>query len=295
MSIEPIKSVLQFLELESGDPPHVTQVKRTTQSKFLFGLVVRHYRRRITPKPSFFTYTRNEANTVKGTIEEHSVFDQDGAFYVLEGFSQEFVEGLHLPPKTYVVAETDGGLEAELFAPRRKRAILKVLTRQLNIHLTLRALVGMDWSSLRSYEDYEVLLRRAKLLEWTEERLAEHLKAVEYGDPLTLTKKSDFVTLFGMMDRLGPERLHRRTAESITEQIMLRAYRTMGYDEARLMKVLELEFWRFQQLEETNRLLTADDLLLMAKRLMTLDPLFARNRSLGLSLYFLNAPIRLRK
>lgn len=302
------ETVFEFLERNPNPLPSVMTVERTKVSSYLFYCLVRHYRKRIKPRPRFLAYVKAEANAVKATIEEHSLWGADGDFYVLEGFSLKFVEGLSLPPNTYVVAETDGGfLKAEPFAFRQRRNILKVLYQQLGLDyhkdesgrsiLTLRGLIHQDWASFRSYEDFEPFLRKAKIMGWGDEELVKRLDSPEGGNVLTLIKRSQFQQIEAMVQRYGAGWVYAHVTELLSELLHYRALRVMGYDESKCARELgaETNYRKMRELEEAHRMYSSEDLFALTERVVGLDGLVTRNQPLGLSLLCLNAPIRVRK
>jgi len=84
--------------------------------------------------------------------------------------------------------------------------------------------------------------------------------------------------------------------ELLSELIHYRALRVMGYDEMKCAKELgaEVGYRRAKELEEANQMLTSSDLGELTDRVLDLDSLVMRNPKLGLSIFVLNAPIRVR-
>lgn len=319
-------TVLSYIEHMKGLPDSVLTVARTTKSKYLAYLLARAVARRLSVQPRFFAYEkkRSFADQVKGIIEEHNLFGGNQLF-VLEGFSQAWVESLTPAKGHYVVAETDGGLlKVEAYTPRKKRDVLKAVMSQLDYwtcqaptaateefdtlkhrhkviwesrKVQLRRLLRLDWSSARDYEDFEALLNLAKLMGWRETRIGEELMSTHFGNVLTLTKRSKFDVLFSMMERFGETWLHNRLLSSLAELIHYRNLRMMGYDEERAAKEIGLEgsWWRRQDLEDSMNMLTGDDIHAMAHRVVSMDKLLTRQRGLGLQLLLLNSPIRVKK
>lgn len=289
------ETVLEFLETNTVPPTKLT-VERTTQSKYLFYLTIRHFRRRLRLKPRFFMYSRSDAGTVKAIAEEHSLW-QDQGFLVLEGFGQSFIDGLDPPKDVYILAETDGGqLKPELYSYKTRRNILKVLQGQLGLgHMSLRALLKLDWSMTRSFEEIETLLLKAKLMDWTEEDIGSQLEGIERTNVLVALKRSVFKEIFSLMDMYGAAWLVRHTTRQLTELMHYKALRLMGHEESRSAKELDVGWRRMQELEEGNMMYTAEDLTILAERLIKLDRLIQKRPSLGVSILFLNAPIQVKK
>lgn len=281
------ETVFEFLGRVGANLPNVTTVERTTNSKYLFYLVVRHYRKRSKGSPQFFTFSKAEAGAVQGTIEEHRIFERE-ALYVLEGFSQNFVDRLLLPPDTYVLAETDGGqLTAPLYSYQQRRDILRLLLAQLNVSLSLRELLKLDWSSMRSYEEYEPLLRKARVMEWTEEDLAAELRILGSGNVLTLMKRRREREILEMTEKYGSRWMAGHVLSLLTEAIHYRALILMGYDEKKCGREMGLGWRRLKDLEEITKMLTLEDLDRLTERYLQLDHLIQRNPSLGMELFFL--------
>ena len=281
-------------------------VERTQKSSYQFYLLVRHYRKRAGATLQFFTYSKGDLGSVRGVIEEHSLFGGKTMF-VLEGFGSKFVDSLILPPDHLVLAETDGGLlKAIPYNYRGKRPILKVLYDQLNlkkvvdekgkVKMTKRGLIRLDWTSVRSYEQYEPLLRRALILGWSDADVEESLFKSTQANLLTLIKRGQFKDLFAMAEKYGYGWTYNHVVELLGELIHYRALRVMGYEEAKCAKELGAEAgWRrAKELEEANQMFTQSDLGDLTERVLKLDYLVTRNPELGLSIFALNAPIRVR-
>jgi len=293
------QSILEWLEENSGTPEILT-TERTTNSKYLFYLLVRHYRKRLRPGPRFYTFAKADQMAVKSIIEEHSFLDQDGTFYVLEGFSQRFIDTLNPAPKTWILAETDGGLlKAPSYTTNHTttRSILKTLIDQLNLksQLTLRGLLKMDWTALRSYEEYEPILRRAKILGTTEDELEKELEPREWEQSLVLTKRGRDKELLQHIDMLSPVGAHRHLLHLLADVLHYRALRTLGYEEKKSGETVGAGWRRTKELEETNNTLSAQDLQLLADRVVSMDSLMLRRPDLGVVLFYLNNPVSVRK
>lgn len=287
------ETILQFLETKRL-PKKIT-VERTQQSKYQFYCVVRQYRLGLNLKPKFFTYSKQEMNAVKSMMEEHSIFE-DKSLYVLEGYSMKFVEEVSLPEGNYLVAETDNGeLKAEAYSYRLKRDALKVLTAQMGLKLSLRALLSLDWSGCRDLADFEVILRKAKVMGWTEEEIGLQLKGMEGGQILPHLKRSQFKEILNLLERYGAQWFQNHLTELLAQIAHYKALRSMGFDEEKAGKDLDVGYGRVKELEEASKLLTDDDLKRMIERLVSFDRLTDRNRQLGLELLLFNAPIRIKK
>ena len=300
------ETVSEFLERNPHPLPNLMTVERTKTSSYQFYFLVRHYRKRVDANIHFFTYAKGELGTVRGSIEEHSIFGGRD-LYVLEGFGSKFVDSLVLPSSNIVLAETDGGqLKSVPYSYSGKRAILKTLYKQLGLNyhkdeegksiLTQRGLIKLDWTSLRNYEQYEPLLRKAKIMAWSNKDVEAELFHANQANSLTLIKRGQFKDLFAMAEKYGYSWTYNHVVEVLSELIHYRALRVMGYDEAKCAKELgaEARSRRARELEEANQMLTTADLGEMAERVVDLDYLVTKNPKLGFSLFVLNAPIRVR-
>lgn len=298
------KTVLDWLEENPSATPPIMTVERTTTSKFMFYLMVRHYRKRIEPKPRFFIYNKGEADTVKAIIEEHSIFDTKGAFYVLEGFSRRWVDQLHPAPKTFILAETDGG---QLSAPQffsnhaNRRGILRLLIDQLGLKkngpYTLSGLLKADWTDFRSFEDFEVYLRNAAILGMTEEDIEKDLKdnVRQKANLLTLTKRGMMKDVMDEVGKVQPQSAHNQLILTVARMLHYRSLRTMGYEPRKVAETIEVSTYVRDQLEEAHTALTEEDLSKLATRAVELDSLMLRNPELGVALFYLNNPISVRR
>lgn len=305
-------------------PANILTVERTTKSKYVFSLLVRAVTKKTNIRPRYFQWEKQKGfeDGVKGLIEEHSLFGTDH-LYVLEGFSLSFVEKLAPPPGTYIVAETTGGdLKVEPYTSRKKRDILRVLLTLMgpweceaptaetdefdgtkdqhrikweSRKVQLSKLLKLDWTSIRDYEEFEAILNKAKLMNWREKQIGDELMSYDYGNLLTLIKRSDFKKVFDMMRRNGANWLYNRLVGNLGELIHYRSLRLMGYDEDRAAKELDVGYRRKQELEEATKMLTGDDIKKMAQRIVDLDLLLLGQKELGLQLLLLNAPIRIKK
>jgi hypothetical protein len=299
-------TVLDYLEEAKGKPPPILTVERSAQSTYPFHLLVRHTTHRLGLKPQFIQHERqkNFEDQIRGAIEEHSLFNHYAGHYgakslfVLEGFPPTFATSLNPPEGTYVVAETTGGwLKAEPFTQSKKRDILKILLQLLKLDLSLRGLLKLDWSGLRAYEEFEPILRKARLMQWDEERIGEELKGSERGNLLAQLKRADHRPIAETIDRAGTTWTHNRLLQATADLIHYRSLRAMGFDEARSAKEVGADSWskRARDLEEAAKMYTAEDLQLMAERIVRMDRLVTTSKGLGLQLLILNAPVRVRR
>jgi len=300
------ETVPEFLEKNPKPLPRLMTVERTKSSSYQFYLLVRHYRTQVEVNTKFFTYNKTEAGMVRGSIEEHSLFGGKD-MYVLEGFNATFIKSLTLPQDVYVLAEiNEGELKAVPYNYKGKRPILKVLFTQLGLatnrhddgkaKLTKRGLIKQDWTSLRSYELYEPFLRRARILGWTDDDVERELFKAGQGNLLTLIKRGQFKELFEMAEKYGQSWTFNMIVELLGELVHYRALKVMGYDDRKCAQELgaEVGYRRAKELEDANQMLTQDDIQLLVDRVLDMEHLVTRDPTLGLALFVLNSPIRVR-
>lgn len=294
------KTVLNHIE-HLGQPEQLTTVKRTTESRYQFRLLVQAIAKRLKVQPRNITFEKQKGflERIKGTIEEHSIFhsvmgSSPMHLYALEGFPSSWVETICPPPKSYVVAETDEGvLVADNYHHRKKRDILKVLMMQLEMTgVTLGGLKKLDWSGMSRYEDYEPLLRKAKLMGWDEDRIGKELEGADYGNILVLTKRSDWAKIGSILEQRGPMYLYNATVAGVTELAYYRSLRMMGLEPDRVSKQMEIRERKLEELEEAAKVITTADLQQMAERVIELEPMVLRMGAVGVQLMLMNAPIR---
>jgi len=300
------ETVPEFLEKNPKPLPRLMTVERTKSSSYQFYLIVRHYRKEVEVNTKFFTYNKTDVGMVRGSIEEHSLFAGKD-MYVLEGFNSKFIHSLSLPQDVFVLAECDHGeLKAVPYNYKGKRPILKVLFKQLGLDterhpdgkakLTKRGLIKQDWTSLRSYELYEPFLRRARILGWTDKDVERELFKAGQGNLLTLIKRGQFKELFEMAEKYGHSWTYNMIVELLGELIHYRALKVMGYDERKCAQELgaEVGYRRAAELEDAHQMLTQEDIKELVDRVLGMEHLVARNPELGLALFALNSPIRVR-
>lgn len=288
--------IFYFLEHNMSNPPNLITAERTQTSKYQFYLLVRAYHRKLRMRPQFFQYDRNTVNNIKGLIEEHSVFGEK-SLYVLEGFNSKFVESLEPPKDNYIVAATDGGqLKAVAFRYKYRRDALKVLKVQLNLnHLSLRALLKLDWSVVRSFEEMEGILLKGKVMDWDEEKIGEQLEKMEMGQILLAMKRPYLPELYNTVRKYGRTWTYKHMVTLLGQLIHYKALRSMGYEDYRCEKEMEISYYRRKELEESSKTLTSEDIKLLCERMINLDWIITTKSEIGTDLYFLNSPIRVRK
>lgn len=288
------RTVLDFLE-EGTTLPTLLTVERSLSSKYQFYLVVRHYQKKLGLRPQFFLFSKIEMSGVKGLVEEHSLFSSK-ALYILEGFSNSFVTNLSLPEGCYAVAETDGGeLKALAYNFKMRRDILRVLLAQLSLKYSLRNLLKYDWAVCRDFSDFEILLRRAGILEWPEERIGLELGELNSVNVLGALKRGAYKDLLLLKRRYGANWLYNHLVEMISFLANYKALKLMGYDDDQVARELELGWARRKEMEEAHVMVTREDLIRLAQRVLKLDSLIQGNRDLGLEILLLNAGLSVRR
>jgi hypothetical protein len=302
-------TVFEFIE-EAPPIPQVLTITRTTESRHQFRLLTRALRRRLDTHSIHLTLEkqRGALERAKATIEEPSIFNLGWSagprLFDLEGFPKAWVEALHPPTRTHVVAETEEGrLRPTPYSLKRRRDALKVLTTLLEHELgikadralSLRALLKLDWAGLSRFEEYESLLRKAYLMGWDEERVGKELQAQSRTNLLVAIKRSDLKSIVALTARRGAQAAYQLLLSSLADLIYHRALKQLGFDEDRTQREMGITDWKREELEEANRTLTADDIHQMASRVVKLDQLVQRRGTLGLDVLLLNAPIRAHK
>jgi len=288
-------SVLFWLENHTGAFPHKMTVSRGKSSKYQFYLLVRAYRKKIKARIHFVTYSKDVVNETKGRIEEHSIFDSGVVLYVLEGFNKRFVSGLAIPTETYVLAETDEGeLSTKLGARYRvKRDVLKVLIGQMGSSLGLRGLLKLDWDM--EPEDFEPVLRRAKILGWDEENVADYLQESYEGNLMSLFMRGKHKELLLVARTIGFDVAWRRVIIRLTEIVHFKALYQMGNDPQRIGKELALGYRRLEETEESARMWNGDDLEVVARRLVYLDRMAMSHPEAALTLLVANSGVGMKR
>jgi len=312
------QTVFNYIEHLTSKIPQILTVERTSDSKYQFMLLVQALKKRLRVKPVFIAFEakKNYVERVKGLLEEYSLFREmspTDQLFVLEGFAGSFVSKLDLPPGIYVVAEVDDGLlKTESFgrAYGKRRDALKALSvivdtprmmtagalpAKVSLNYSLRELVKLDWSGVAKFEEFEPILRKAQVMGWTEEEIGKGLETADRGNLLTLIKRSDLKPVFDMIERRGYQQIYNQLIQNLAEIIHYRSLRLMGLDEARVKREMDLRDWRANELEEVAKMITAEDLKLMAERVVKLDPLVQRLGDVGLQLLILNSPIRVKR
>lgn len=295
------QTVLEFLEkhlpTKKADLPTKVMVKRTTQSKYVFYLAVRLWRRKLGLEPQFVNYNRQDLNSHIGQIEERSIFHPTRLF-VMEGFARTVLDRINVAQGTYILAETDeADLKVEPFSYRSRRDLLKVLHAELKLsrELALSYLLKLDWSACTSYEEHEPILRRAALMDWTPEQLDDFLGKAETGTPLWELKGGQVLKVLNEVERMGPTWLPFQYTKGLADLISWRVLALQGADETKIRKELDIGYRKGQEIAQLNQALTATDVEALVRRRIELDPLFTRMPGTAAELFLLNAPTRLRK
>jgi len=274
-------TVLEFLET-SQYPDKIT-IDRTNTSKYLFYLTLRAYRQRMGIGATFMTYSKRWANVHKSTMEEITFWNLE-AMYALEGFSRLFINGLNTPKRVYVVAETnDGELQEDRLDRVGRRAILKILSKQLNLPYSLRGLLKMDWSGIERFEEFEPVLRRARIEGWDEEELGRFIEKSVMGNPLTLLKRGQVKTLL-QMEEQGRFSMRNQLTRWLTQLIHLRVLRNMGTEDRRLMDELKVSWRRLADLMEADKMYSEHDVRELAIALVKYDKLMWAQPQSGVAL-----------
>lgn len=275
-------TVFEFMETVR-DLPQVATIDRTNNSRYPFWLLVRHYRQLTGKKPKCFVFSKNEANGLKGAMEEYSLLGQD--FYVLEGYREDFIRRINLPKGVYCVAETDDGtLSIPPYTQKTKKDILKTLIRQLDLNMGIRDLSSLDWTTCRDYPDFEIILRRAKILKWSEENIEEELNRLSYGHVLVDMKKANYKSVVSLVDRYGPLWMWSYLTGLVVDLIQLKSLKLMGYEDERITREMDLSRGRSTELFESHKTLTREEIISLGAKLFKYDLLFQRDKNLAMNL-----------
>lgn len=289
-------NVLEYIE----DTPrallkNVITVKRTQTSKVLFYLLVRHYRIETRKHPTFLAYVKSEMSSVKGMMEEISIFG-GGELFVMEGFPASFIADLTLPKGVMVIAEVeDGELEAPIYSYRYRRQAVKIIAKHLGMMLSLRDLLSLDWGAIRDYGDIEVLLRKAVAAGWGIAEMERELATNQTGNILLLLKKGGLTDVLRVKDRYGDGWLSRHLTKLVPQLATYRSLVNMGQNEQACAEVLGVSNYRMREFEEAAKAVTMADLKTLAERLVTLDRIASRHQRLGDDLIALRSGISLKR
>lgn len=290
------KSVLEYVEeTPRGLLKQVVTVKRTKESKYLFYLLVRHYSIELRKKPTFMSYSKTEAQLVRGTIEEISLFGSQDLF-VLEGFPLPFVQDLSLPKGVFVLAEVDDGeLEAPAYSYRQKRGILKAVSSQLGLKVSLRDLVSLDWGGVRDYPEIEGILRKAAAAGWGLSQIEELLKGTTTGNTLLMLKKGNQTELLQLKAKYGDAWFTRNLTRLISQMATYRALVAMGQTPTAIAEELGLSNYRLREFEEAAKAVTMSDLKVLATRVLDLDRMGLKWPNLASDLLVLKSGISIKR
>lgn len=289
-------TVLEYLEdTPQSQLKQVITVKRTQVSKYLFYLLVRHYRINVRKRPVFITYLKSELPSVKGLLEEISIFGADD-MYVLEGFPSSFISNLELPKGIFVIAEVDDGeLEAPTYGYKQRRGAIKVIMTQLGLKLPLREMLALDWGSIRDYAELEVTLRKATIAGWGVDKIEKYLTTSTTGNILLMIKKGDLKSLLSLGDQYNDGWLTRHITKLIPQLATYKSLVAMGQTPQRIAEALEISNYRLRELEEASKSLTMVDLRTLAERVLVLDKMFMKHQELATELLVMRSGISIRR
>lgn len=260
--------------LDKTMPNSLIMVKRTTTSRHQFILLMRNVSRRISKKPVIVEYSKGIENTVKSTIEEHSLWG-DAPLYVLVGFRSQFVKALQPPKGVFILAETtEGEIESTLWSQREIRNALRSLIQEVGLKdLKLSHLLKLDWSSHRSFEELEGTLRLIKLMNWGLEDLEKRFGEVQRLNLLELLKRGRYQELLELMEKYSASWLIRTIIKDLTILNQYSVLRRMGRDEKESAREVDLKWKRAEQMENVHRLYTPEEMLYLMDRVIKYDRL----------------------
>jgi len=288
------ETVFSFIEKVKELPRKIT-IERTHQSRYHFFFLVRFYRKRLGVVPRFITYSKYTATSTKSLLEEHSLFEDKIRLIVLDGFKGPFVQRLMIPEGTHVLAEVPkANLKVVNYAYSQRRGIVKSLKENLNIDFKLRHLLNLEWGAMKSYEDYEVFFRRAKIMGWSLEEMGNELQAMEIGKVLVLLKKGSLADVEVVSERFSPAWVYGYITRSLIDLVLFKYYRNLGWEPQKIGNEIGCNYFRTQELIEADRLYTYEDVEKMTSRLVELDEFGRKNKRQALDLFVVSVPGRLR-
>lgn len=279
------QTVLEYLE--EGKIDDKISVERTSTSKWCFFTLVRHYRQKTKLRPNFVSYSKAEEARIRAKTEEFSLLD-DRELLVMEGAPESFIANLSPPKGTIIIAETEGGtLKVPSFSPRIRRDLLRILVKQVAPNYSLRALLQLDWSDCRSYEDHEIILRRAVAADLSEIQVATLLNENPFTHILKLLRKGPKKELLALKERYGAIWTYNHLVEILSQLVHYRTLHMMGYDDAMIGRQLELSKSRREELEEAMKMYSPADMLILINRILKIDKVILTKRELALDLLLL--------
>ena len=257
-----------------------------TSDRYLLDLLVRHYAARTTRGARVFEWSKGTDARIRSEIEETSLFGPKPLFLVL-GAPRGWVRKLRPSRMTHIVSQQPGAnLRGEAYHYREQGLILRVLGRILDLPWGVRDLRRVDWSWARAWTDFEPLLVRGKLLEWSVSDLMRAAAARTQGDIFALIRDGEWWSIHFLAKRYGRDWLYRHLVE-FTVQVALA--RDLG-GVRKIRDALGLTEWQADQVHEAARRTDPEKLKQFAARILALDSLVARSPR-GLDLLLMGAKI----
>lgn len=283
------ETILEFAEAIPVPYPRVIRVLRSTTSRYQFLLMVRLTAHITKTKPRFRVYSKQDAAAMRAEIEEHSVLSGK-RLIALEGFTDSTLDGLRPAPDTYVVAESDTGLQTQFLNHKTRRGFLKLLNLVLGTTFTLRDLLKVDWSGTSSPEEMEGILRRAYAGGYSLEMLQQEVEGRKrQGNSALLARRGRFKELLELRDRTSAQYLAQVIGADLLEVARYKTQRMLGAEPDKVSKDLDFPFWKVKELEEAHRMMTTEDLAAIADALIRTDFWLMKNPQLGSELLLTRA------
>lgn len=259
-----------------------------TQDRYLLDLLVRHYARATRRGARVFEWSKTLEPRIRAEVEETSLFGPKPLFLVL-GAPRGWVKKLRPSRMAHIVSQQPGAtLRGEEYHYREQALILRVLVRIIGLPWSVRDLRRVDWSWARTWSDFEPLLTRGQLLDWTVSKLMRAAAARTPGDIFALMRDGEWWSIHFLAKRYGRDWLYRHLME-FTVQVAL-VQRMKGVTLRRVRDLLHLPEWQAEQVCEAAARVEPADLHRFASRILELDPLVTQSPR-GLDLLMMGAKI----
>lgn len=289
-------NVLEFIEKPPKEIPSVVSVERKQSGKYLVSLVIRFLSQRTGLRCSVISYEKGKMNeeSARAIVEEFSIFEPRRLIF-LQDFPSRMVKTLNPTPGTIVIAETDSGdLEIDKYSYQKKRDILKVLLKIMNLNLSLRELLKLDWSECRSFEDFEPVLAKAKLMGWSTKEIAEEAEKNYREGVLSLLKRGSYKEIHDLKTIYGKGWLHRFLIASVSDLALYRSLIRMGVPEDRISKEMGLSWRKKKEIEEATKMLSGAEIVTLASRIIEMDQLVKIRGEWAFDLLYMRSGISMR-
>lgn len=282
--------VLAWLGGQTPSQGLPTRVAVDTSDRYLLGLLARHFTARMKRPVRIHEWTKARDSEIRAAIEETPLFGLKPLFLVL-GAPKGWVRTLEPSRGCFVLAQQPGArLQGEPYHVREKSLVLRVLTRVLDLPWTMRELERVDWGWVRSWAEFEPLLARGKLLDWTGSELMRAAASRAPGDIFGLMRDGEWWAIHFLGKRYGRDWLYRHLIEFTVQVAQAQQILAAGGGLRRLKDSLGLTEFQADQVHEAARRVKPADLQYMCNRIVRLDPLVQRSPQ-GLDLLMMGAKI----